>query len=120
MADVELISKKRLNAGTHTYGPYTPPSEASHIKLVVDRTELLSSVVLSWRAEISFDAGNAWQSFVGASAIGGEVIDPTTGLPSVVSTVERDLPGVGSADRRLRGDLTLNEAARLSLILTIT
>ena len=50
MADVELISKKRLNAGTHTYGPYTPPSDASHIKLGgPHRTTLLGRLVVAGR-----------------------------------------------------------------------
>lgn len=101
--------------GKTTWGPITPPVGTTAIQVAIDRTSLgLLTQMISWDAEISFDAEGTWWGCGGTGAFAGQITDVVLGLLTESSFIQT-LPAPTDVNARLRGSITTLEPLTTSV-----
>ena len=117
---ITALPNQTYPAGTRTFGPVAIPTGLTVVTVAISRASLSPTVRLDWALELSQDGGTTWLPWGGAGTVGGDVINPSTGLPLTDSSFAVFLPNPANPLRRARGSLTLSEPTRLSLTITVS
>jgi hypothetical protein len=118
MAAVTVSFPFTVGAGSHAFGPVTPPLGTTHVKAALDRTGLsLLTQPISWSIQVSLDAGQTWLDWGGASAAPGNLLDDNLQLITE-SSFEIDLPAPAGANTRLQGVLVSGELMTTTVKIT--
>lgn len=106
-----LLPTAVYGPGTLAFGPVAIPVGITGVTAIIDRAALVSPTLrIDWTLELSQDDGQTWEAWGGAGTIGGP--------PFTTSSFTVALPQPANAARKLRGSVTLTEAATTSVSIT--
>jgi hypothetical protein len=109
-----------LLAGTTPFGPITPPAGLSTVQVAIDRTNLaLLTQPITWKIDLSLDAGATWTAWGGAGCPAGTVTDVNLVVQTESSFTVR-FPQLTDANTRVRGSITTGEPITTSVTVRMT
>lgn len=117
MAKVNLFSNATRQPGVYETVAANVPTSVSRVRISCSRANLgaLSETAECFKAEIwmSLDGGTTWFVAIGFGTCGGDVPAPGGGFEPE-SNFEFPVPGVGNANRKAKGVLTILAACKTS------
>lgn len=102
MATTLTIPPATLAAGTHQFGPVTPPKGSTEMTITLDVSSYPADRAVTVALEASYDGGATFQQIAGATRNGGTV--DNDGVPDGTMRLQTNLGGdPASNQRRVRG-----------------
>lgn len=107
-----------VGAGTHPFGPFTPPLGTTKVNVSIDRANFVALIhPVSWGIKLSVDGGNNYLDWGAAAADPGVILDPQ-GAVLTASWFEVNLPAPSDANTRIKGTFINQELLVTTLTVT--